>query len=242
MLFALCTSCLEQVNTKTVTVMHFFHGRHFAVGPLGCCNRKQRVNRHGEDYSRKIAEYHHYWTSLRTNNVSSEGFNNKIWWLIRQGYGSRAIFYLRLKIFQLLSLHPQKVLYVMAQTGEKASTAQRFAVYAYILGNKEHPDVDDVLKCVRKRIPSITRESVLRILMEFSDRGIIYRMDKIVNARFDGIARNHGHFICRECGAIQDFELPLDLPEPDNNPGFQADHVELRISGICAECAKKART
>ena len=120
MLFALCTSCLEQVNTKTVTVMHFFHGRHFAVGPLGCCNRKQRVNRHGEDYSRKIAEYHHYWTSLRTSNVSSEGFNNKIWWLIRQGYGSRAIFYLRLKIFQLLSLHPQKVLYVMAQTGEKA--------------------------------------------------------------------------------------------------------------------------
>ena len=41
-------------------------------------------------------------------------------------------------------------------------TAQRFAVYAYILGNKEHPDVDDVLKCVRKRIPSITRESVFR--------------------------------------------------------------------------------
>ena len=119
-------------------------------------------------------------------------------------------------------------------------TAQRFAVYACILGNKEHPDIDDVLKCVRKRIPSITRESVFRILMEFSDRGIIYRMDKIVNARFDGIARNHGHFICRECGAIQDFELPQDLPEPDNNPGFQADHVELRISGICAECAKKS--
>lgn len=76
--------------------------------------------------------------------------------------------------------------------------------------------------------------------MEFSDRGIIYRMDKIVNARFDGIARNHGHFICRECGAIQDYELPQDLPEPDNNPGFQADHVELRISGMCAECAKKS--
>ena len=59
MLFALCTSCLEQVNTKTVTVMPFFHGRHFAVGPLGCCNWKQKVNRHGEDYSRKVAEYHH---------------------------------------------------------------------------------------------------------------------------------------------------------------------------------------
>jgi len=121
-------------------------------------------------------------------------------------------------------------------------TAQRFAVYACICGNREHPDVDAVWKCVRKRIPSITRESVFRILMEFSEWGIIYRMDKIVHACFDGIAGNHGHFICRECGAILDFELPQGLPEPENDVGFQADHVELRISGICAECAKKAHS
>ena len=44
------------------------------------------------------------------SNASTEEFNNKIRWLIRQAYGFRDITYLKLKIFQLPSIQPQKQL------------------------------------------------------------------------------------------------------------------------------------
>ena len=50
------------------------------------------------------------WTFDRMSNASTEGFNNKIRWLIRQPYGFRGVFYLKLKIFQLPSIQPQKEL------------------------------------------------------------------------------------------------------------------------------------
>ncbi len=51
-----------------------------------------------------------YWTYDRLSNASTEGFNNKIRWLMRQAYGFRDYFYLKLKIFQLPALRAQKEL------------------------------------------------------------------------------------------------------------------------------------
>ena len=51
-----------------------------------------------------------YWTYDRLSNASTEGFNNKIRWLMRQAYGFRDYFFLKLKIFQLPSLRTQKEL------------------------------------------------------------------------------------------------------------------------------------
>ncbi len=51
-----------------------------------------------------------YWTYDRLSNASTEGFNNKIRWLMRQAYGFRDYFYLKLKIFQLPALRTQKEL------------------------------------------------------------------------------------------------------------------------------------
>lgn len=119
-------------------------------------------------------------------------------------------------------------------------TTQRFAVYEYICGNTAHPTVDHVWQAVKRKHPSITRESVFRILTEFSEWGLISRMDKIENARFDGISGNHGHLICRKCGKIQDFNLPPEIQLPDS-ADFEVDHIELRISGFCPGCQKKMK-
>ncbi len=120
-------------------------------------------------------------------------------------------------------------------------TQQRFAIYSYVKGNRTHPDVNQIWEVVRKTVPSITRESVFRILNELADFGVIGRLDKIINARFDGNGADHGHLICEKCGAIFDFELPASLRELPPFEGFTAKHTELRISGLCAQCAKKQK-
>ena len=42
-----------------------------------------------------------FWTFRHISNVSVEGFNNKIRWLIKQAYGFREREYFKLKIYQL---------------------------------------------------------------------------------------------------------------------------------------------
>ena len=55
-------------------------------------------------------------------DASTEGFNNKIRWLIRQAYGFREdIEYFRLKIYQLPEIHPQRKHYdFLSETVEEA--------------------------------------------------------------------------------------------------------------------------
>ena len=120
------------------------------------------------------------------------------------------------------------------------STPQRYAVYRYIYGNTSHPDVNTIWMNVRQTIPSITRESVFRILNEFVEFGVIERMTKFSDTRFDGSAVNHGHMICERCGAIIDFDLPEVLMDFNPSDSFVTRHVELQISGLCANCAREA--
>lgn len=119
-------------------------------------------------------------------------------------------------------------------------TPQRFAVYSYMKNNLSHPDVNRIWEKVRQSIPTITRESVFRILTELVDSGVINRMDKITDARFDGRVCDHGHLICENCGSVVDFDLPGDPFLPQDLRGFTTRHTELRISGICASCAESA--
>ena len=116
-------------------------------------------------------------------------------------------------------------------------TSQRLAVYEFLRNNLTHPDVDTVWDAVRIALPAITRESVYRILNEFSERGIIRRLDHIDSARYDSRTEPHGHFICEKCGKISDFNWPDGTRIPSDLLQKKVVHVEIRLVGICEQCA-----
>jgi len=117
-------------------------------------------------------------------------------------------------------------------------TAQRLAVFTAISGSRQHPSVDETLKKVRKTVPTVTRDSVYRILNEFATLGILTRMDALSAARYDTFTGPHAHFICEVCGSITDYPLPKGLSLPKGMPG-ECHHLELRVTGLCPACAKK---
>lgn len=47
-----------------------------------------------------------FWEFQGASNAKTEGFNNKIGWLIKEAYGYRDFKYFRLKIFDLPNLKP----------------------------------------------------------------------------------------------------------------------------------------
>ena len=116
-------------------------------------------------------------------------------------------------------------------------TSQRLAVYEFLRNNLTHPDVDTVWTAVRGNLPAITRESVYRILNEFSGRGIISRLDHIDNARYDSRTDAHGHFICERCGKIIDFDWPAETRIPRDFQAGSVARMEIRLVGVCESCA-----
>ncbi len=120
-------------------------------------------------------------------------------------------------------------------------TAQRYAVFSAIRESVSHPSVDQVWKAVKKTIPTITRDSVYRILNEFSAVGLVSRVDALSAARYDTWVGPHAHFICEVCGAVTDYPMPEGISIPAGMPADRR-HLELRVTGVCSRCAKQAKT
>ncbi len=117
-------------------------------------------------------------------------------------------------------------------------TAQRLAVFSAVRLLARHPSVDETLSEVRKNLPTVTRDSVYRILNEFVSLGLLSRLDALSAARYDTWTGPHAHFICEVCGRITDYPLPEGLSLPSGMPP-DPRHIELRVTGVCEQCARK---
>ena len=60
-------------------------------------------------------------------------------------------------------------------------------------------------------------------------------------ARFCPNMEEHCHYYCDACGKVFDVTLLADgaaMPKPK---GFQVDHYEIAVHGLCAECARQQK-
>ena len=117
-------------------------------------------------------------------------------------------------------------------------TPQRLAVYECVCDNRCHPDVDSVWATVKKQLPTVTRESVYRILNEFAGHDLIWRLDHVNSAKYDSNPVPHGHFICENCGMIADFALNEDVSVFAGKIPGDVRHMEIRFTGLCNQCSQ----
>ena len=122
-------------------------------------------------------------------------------------------------------------------------THQRTEIYRELARSNQHPDAESVYLAVRRRIPSISLDTVYRTLRLLEEQGVIWRVGTLrERTRFDGNTQRHHHFVCRECGKVTDFHHEdLDKLSPPQEAAalgaIEYMHVELR--GICAACRAK---
>lgn len=128
------------------------------------------------------------------------------------------------------------------QAGMKL-TPQRLEIFRELLAQKDHPSAELIFKRLRKRLPTISLDTVYRTLATFDELGIIKKLN-LANARtlFDTNLKEHHHFICSRCRRVEDISWPdfdkARLPESVIALGsVRVRHLELH--GICNECLKK---
>lgn len=120
------------------------------------------------------------------------------------------------------------------------TTNQRMEILQELASSDQHPDAESLFLGVRKRLPSLSLDTVYRTLRLFEERGIISRVGSTKErARFDANSERHHHFICTECGMIGDFyskELDRLQPPSEVEAFGTTDSVYIELRGICKAC------
>lgn len=119
-------------------------------------------------------------------------------------------------------------------------TRQRQHVYGVLAQQRDHPTAEEVFLRAKKGMPDISLATVYNCLEALVASGLIrqVRLQRGA-ARYCANMQEHAHYHCDHCGAVFDVPLAADATPVPRPHGFQVDHFEIAVHGLCAECAKK---
>lgn len=132
--------------------------------------------------------------------------------------------------------------YAARKAGVKL-TPQRLAIFREVASSLEHPDAEAVFRAVRRRMPTVSLDTVYRTLWTLSELGVIAALGpRRESVRFDANLAHHHHYVCVRCGLTRDFasEALDELPIPGavtRIGSVVATRVEVR--GICRACLQQ---
>jgi len=120
-------------------------------------------------------------------------------------------------------------------------TEQRKVIMNNLKNRCDHPTADDIYVSVRKSLPKISLGTIYRNLEMMSRTGMIESFDVGDGVkRFDADISSHEHFICQDCGKIEDLPSTgflADLPEIWTRDK-QISGYQLQIFGRCINCKR----
>jgi Fe2+ or Zn2+ uptake regulation protein len=122
-------------------------------------------------------------------------------------------------------------------------TPQRYAVMAFLLKQNQHPTAVEIYQAVNRMDPRSSRATTYNNLRDLVQAGLVREVAVEGRAaRFDVKGLQHHHFICDQCGNVEDLEW-YDVPRPAASSfGMRVVRdCELIFRGLCAKCAPKRR-
>jgi len=114
---------------------------------------------------------------------------------------------------------------------------QRLKVLEYMVHNRVHPTVDQIYNSLHAEIPSLSKTTIYNTLNTLIEAGIVSSLTIEDNeVRYDIRTDAHGHFKCKSCRNIYDFEVDTDSIKVEGLNGFRVDTRDFYFSGICSIC------
>lgn len=121
-------------------------------------------------------------------------------------------------------------------------TKQRLSIARMISEIKGHPTCEEIYYELRKKDSSIGQATVYRTLKLLVSAGLVielYGKDNAVRFEAVDLVKHHGHFVCRNCGAVVEIHCK-DLKETQEKlakeHGFFLDDQAYCLYGLCYAC------
>jgi len=121
-------------------------------------------------------------------------------------------------------------------------THQRIEIYRELASTEEHPDAITLHRRIRRRIPTISLDTVYRNLGLLEEHGLIAIVGMShERLRFDANLEPHHHFACLKCGMMRDFVSDHSDTRawPEEIRAFgEPVSLHLEVRGICKNCRR----
>jgi len=118
-------------------------------------------------------------------------------------------------------------------------TPQRFDVLEYLARRPVHATADEIFEALNKRDPRVSRATVYNCLRHLARTGLVREVPgEGKAARYDANLERHHHFICEECGAVEDIKW-FDVPASAWRSVVGARRVRepaVVLHGVCVRC------
>ena len=123
-------------------------------------------------------------------------------------------------------------------------TSQRRVVFDAVTRSHDLPTALAVFIRAKKAMPSISLATVYNCLETMAQCGLVRQVHVDREAsRFCANREAHAHFVCGDCGRVEDAPLPpraglarlWHLP-----PGYTVTHSDISLRGVCPACARRA--
>lgn len=123
-------------------------------------------------------------------------------------------------------------------------THQRLEIFRELAMADDHPSAESLHKRLKKRLTFLSLDTVYRTLATFEQHHLITKVETVESqARFEAEMDRHHHAICRQCGAITDFNWhtfdDADLPATIEGWG-RIDKKNITLHGVCLKCAESS--
>jgi Fe2+ or Zn2+ uptake regulation protein len=119
-------------------------------------------------------------------------------------------------------------------------TSQRLVIGRLLRELDRHVTAEEVLRRASEQLPGVSLPTVYATLDLLAELGEARRVSVGGPVLYDPRVEDHAHVRCRECGRVEDLDVPLDAARAlraAREVGFAPDTAELVVEGRCAACA-----
>lgn len=123
----------------------------------------------------------------------------------------------------------------------RKKSKKRDAIYNELLISKAHPSAEMLYSSLKVKIPDLSLATVYRNLSMFVNDGDAICVGNVNgHDRYDAVLAPHAHFICTNCGSVEDVYMQDSLSEIyehiETDTGSKIMGHSLSFSGLCSKC------
>ena len=124
-------------------------------------------------------------------------------------------------------------------------TPQRLVINRLLRERDRHVSADELLEALEERLPNVSLPTVYSTLELFEELGLVRRVGSVAGrVVWDSRLDEHHHVACSRCGRVEDIDAPVDASAAlvaARDAGFTDGHADLVVTGLCRDCARRAR-
>lgn len=130
-----------------------------------------------------------------------------------------------------------------APPSTRRGSKQREAIASYLENAPHHPTAEQVLRAVRKRMPTLGLATVYRNLEALVRDGCASRTMHSEGARYDARVDPHHHFTCSVCGVVENVDTgPHEaawIKAFQRASGAVVHRIVADLRGLCMACRRR---